>query len=115
MCYNLYGYGTEPGPKADIQFLEELIQKMKVLPGEVSFALATGGFNFNENGEITSINEIHAIELLNIYDIIPVRDEDSGSMVFRYTDEVNLAHEVWYADERTIELWSEVIGQAGDY
>lgn len=115
MCYNLYGYGTEPGPKADIQFLQALIQKMKVLPGEVSFALATGGFNFQENSEVISINEMDAIELLNIYDITPVRDEDSGSMVFRYTDEVNLVHEVWYADERTIELWSEVIEQAGDY
>lgn len=115
MCYNLYGYGTEPGPKADKDFLQELVQKMKSLPGKVNYALATGGFDFKENGETAQITQKEAVELLAIYDIAPERDEDSKSLVFTYTDEEDIIHEVWYADSYTIGFWSSIIEQEGEY
>lgn len=115
MCYNLYGYGTEPGPKADKEFLLETIQKMKSLPGIVNFALATGGFDFGENGKTAQVTQVEATELLSIYDVTPIRDEGSGSLVFTYTDDEKISHEVWYADQYTIEFWAEIISEEGDY
>ncbi len=39
MCYNLYGNGTEPGPKADWDFLREIHEKFRDL-SNVSYAFS---------------------------------------------------------------------------
>ncbi len=49
MCYNLYGDGTEPGPKANPSFLKEMVAKMEPLGASVNFALANGGFDWAED------------------------------------------------------------------
>ena len=33
------------------------------------------------------------------------RDDQSGALYFRYMDDLNQSHEVWFADEVTIETW----------
>ena len=44
MCYNLYGYNEEKGPKADYTFLREIAEKFKSV-SNLSFALANGGYD----------------------------------------------------------------------
>ncbi|SHO53948.1 Glycosyl hydrolases family 18 [Anaerocolumna xylanovorans DSM 12503] len=114
MCYNLFGYGTEPGPKADKSFLEEMIQKMKVFTN-VNFAIATGGFDFGEDNVVTPITEEEAAFKREQYQAKIQRDEESKCAVFRYRDGKGKKHEVWYADKETIKYWSEVIGKEENY
>ena len=112
MCYNLYGYGTQPGPKADIAFLKEMVEKMESLPGEINFALASGGFDFASDGSVDQIDTINAINLEKTGFDSHI-DENSGDHVFKYTDDEGMDHEVWYADQDTLKLWIKTIKDSG--
>lgn len=107
MCYNLYGFGTKAGPKADFEFIENLASKMKSLPGEANMAFANGGFDFAEDGSVKQINLHNITEILKANDITPVRDDSSGDMFFDYTDDQGVSHEIWYADQETLKLWMQ--------
>lgn len=115
MCYNLYGVGTDPGPKANEKFIKEMIKKMEMLPGKLNFALATGGFDFSSTGMVQSLTEKEAVELLNLYNKTATREEGSQALYFHYTDEEGTDHEVWYGDHETIKYWIGIIQDAGDY
>ncbi len=113
MCYNLYGYGTEPGPKADIEWLKELSERMKGLPGNINMALATGGFDFSSNGSVSQIDYADAVSLLAKYRSNSNRDISSAAINFTYTDEAGITHEVWYADQDTINAWIDTVKNCG--
>lgn len=114
MCYNLFGYGTEPGPKADRAFLEDMVEKMKGFQ-KVNFALATGGFDFGEEGSAAQVTEEDALLLIKDYNAVTQRDEQSQCVVFQYRSASGKHHEVWYADKNTIEYWIQIIEDKGDY
>ena len=105
MCYNLYGNGTAPGPKADQAFLEEMYQKFASLPN-LSFALANGGYDW-EDGTQTA-QSLTAEQAVALCDGTPKRDADSGALHFTYKDG-GTAHTVWYADETTLQTWAECL------
>lgn len=113
MCYNLYGTHSGPGPKADGEFLRKLVQRMLDVPGEKSFALAGGGFDWSEDG-VLSLTYERAGQLARQHGIEPLRDENSAAMHFTYRED-GVDHEVWYADERTLTEWAEVIREMGEY
>ncbi|ABX42576.1 glycosyl hydrolase family 18 protein [Lachnoclostridium phytofermentans] len=115
MCYNLYGYGTKPGPKANREFLLEMVEKMTKLPGKVNFAVAAGGFDFAENGSVGQVTETKAEQIKQDYNASTYRDEESQCLVFTYIDKEKVSHEVWYADNSTIQYWFDIIKNAGDY
>lgn len=115
MCYNLYGSHSGPGPKADMEFLAGLVEKMEPLPGKKNFALATGGFDWSDDDTVSEVKEEEAHQLEDKWEAEPKRDEASGSMVFQYTDENGISHEVWYADKETISGWREAVYAAGNY
>jgi spore germination protein len=114
MCYNLHGYGTVPRPKANKKFIEDLVRKTETLPGRVNFALATGGYDFQENGLVNSLTEKEATELLALYEQSLLRDEESRALVFNYRDSQGVNHEVWYADKVTIDYWIDIIRSTGN-
>ena len=127
MCYNLYGYGTKPGPKADKVFLLELVDKMKKVSVNRGYALATGGFDFADNGQIKAITKQEAEEILVDYSssnmnseaaveskITIIRDDDSKCNVFKYTDNNGINHEVWYADNVTLDYLEDILSEAGE-
>lgn len=103
MCYNLYGYGTDPGPKANPEFLEELVNKAKSLPGETEFILATGGFTWSDSGKAKAITTQEAEETLQNSGVKTNRDKESQYVYYNYKDENGEGHTVWYADDKTIE------------
>ncbi len=111
MCYNLYGYHSGPGPKADIAFLRELGESWKSVPGEVHMAFATGGFLWEGKTVERAFTELEAQEWLDRQDMKPERDSDSGALkavVFgdkKYT--------VWYADGETLEIWRDTLRSMG--
>ena len=113
MCYNLNGYGTNPGPKANIEWLRSLAEKMNNIPGSSNMALANGGFDFSSSGEIKQINYQDAKDLISKYSATSKRDSSSAAMSFTYTDENGINHEVWYADEETIETWINTVSNCG--
>lgn len=114
MCYNLYGKGTEPGPRATPQFLNEMVDKMSKMPGQINFALATGGYDFCENGEVKGVTRVEAEKLFALTPgTEPMRDEESGQLHFGYIDESDVIHYVWYADDTTISLWMDTISNRG--
>lgn len=110
MCYNLYGNGTEPGPKADLDFLQEIYVKFKDVPN-VSYAFSNGGFDWEKNSkQPVQLRAADANALAEKYGETPMRDENSGALYFSYAEK-NKTHKVWYADETTLKTWAEEINR----
>ncbi|WP_295364031.1 glycosyl hydrolase family 18 protein [uncultured Pseudoramibacter sp.] len=108
MCYNLYGNGTKPGPKADRAFLKETAGRFEKL-GNVTYALANGGFNFKGSQQAEAVTADEAAALMKKHDAKPKRDKDSGALYFKYG-----SHTVWYADAKTLSTWAETLDQAAN-
>lgn len=106
MCYNLYGIGTEPGPKADTEFLKKIAAKFGSLPG-ISYALANGGFDFDGKGTAKQLTSAEAAQLAKDKNVTPVRNKENGALTFSYD-----SHTVWYADEKTLVFWQEALNEA---
>lgn len=115
MAYNLYGLSTEPGPKADMDFIKELSQKMNNLSGKKWFAFATGGFDWQTGGGVSDVTEAEALDIISVYGCLPARDEKSGCLYFYYTDQKGKDHTVWYADNVTLDLWKKTAEECGLY
>ncbi len=108
MCYNLYGSGTEPGPKADKAFLRKLYDRFSTLPN-ISFALANGGYDWEDGTH--PAQSVTAAQAAALCDDTPERDKDSDALYFTYKDG-GKAHTVWYADETTLRSWAECLNEA---
>jgi len=111
MCYNLYGGHSGPGPKATPAFINEVIDRTDHFSEDLSFALATGGFDWGSD-KTFSLTQKAAEDLSVEYEVMPERDNESGCMVFDYTDEDNVQHTVWYADAYTLQHWASVVKKA---
>ncbi len=105
MCYNLHGTGTKPGPKADQEFLKKMLVKSTALPGQVNFALSTGGFFFKETGSVTALTEEEAAKLAREGKIKAKRDPASRALYFKINDDQKGKGTVWYADSTTLKSW----------
>lgn len=111
MCYNLYGSFSEPGEKTNKSFIEDLIKKMNKINGSKEFAIATGGFDWDENNKVMSVTEIEVNKILKENKIEIKRDFNSQYLYFNYLDKNNTKHEVWYADKITLKyLYETIIG-----
>ncbi|MFJ6264208.1 glycosyl hydrolase family 18 protein [Lysinibacillus xylanilyticus] len=106
MAYNVHGYHSGPGAKADFSFLNDLIKKIKKSNQKLAIAFATGGFEWVNQGKTVALTEIEAEELLNKTKAVKQRDKASGAVYFTYVDEQKVKHEVWYADQETLEKWT---------
>lgn len=113
MCYNLHGGFSEPGEKANTEFIKGLIGKTSKIPGEKDFAIATGGFNWASNGKTIPISEVEAKRILKEYSAKVERHDESQCLFFKYKDEDNIDHEVWYSDIVTLNSWMKVIREKG--
>lgn len=108
MCYNLYGTHSGPGPKADIDFLKKIAVKFSKLQ-HVTYALATGGFEWNDDGiVIRSLTQESAETLAEESACKPGRDMSSGGLYYTYQDN-GKKFTVWYADAKTLATWRSAI------
>lgn len=108
MCYNLYGTHSGPGPKADTDFLKKTAEKFSKLQ-HVTFALATGGFEWNDDGAVTRSLTQEAAEMLAEEVMCePKRDKSSGALYYTYQNNGKM-FTVWYADAKTLEAWRSAI------
>lgn len=112
MCYNLFGPSSEPGPKADYEFLMNIVELMKRIPGEPIYALANGGFEWGK--EVRSLTTKEAKNLAKEKKVVENRQQESDCMYYSYKDEKNKERYVWYSDEETIVKWIEFIKEQGD-
>jgi len=101
MAYNLYGKHSSPGPKANYEFIDKLIEKSKVLPN-VSFAIANGGCLWANKPIYLTYNQIQYLEPTNII-------RDKSDVLVADTKQ----GKVWYADEVTIKNWTKYINNKG--
>lgn len=114
MCYNLYGGHSQAGPKADYDFLTELMSCGATLPSKPLFALATGGYDWDEHGDGTQVTLEKACALYKDRGQgNAIRDGRSGAVAFRYKADNGKLHTVWYADARTLALWTQTLQKAG--
>lgn len=106
MCYNLYGGGTDPGPKTNLSHLASLYDRFRVLPN-ISFALANGGFDWAESSTSPSaLTASEAAALAQESGAAPQREESSGAISFQYAKD-GVLHTVWYADSETLSIWAK--------
>lgn len=113
MLYNLYGLHSAPGPKANKEFVEKIITRMKALPGEKSVAFSTGGCLWGDNGEKRFLTEVEARTLAAVYDRETKRDEASQCLIFDYKDK-GVTYQVWYADVKTLNYWISIAKEQGE-
>lgn len=113
MCYNLHGAFSEPGEKANEEFIKDLIEKMEKIDGNKNFAIATGGFDWGEDGKTKSVSELDVNKVLSEYNVNVQRDENSKYLYFNYVDKDNIKHEVWYADKITLQYLYQPIIEEG--
>ena len=113
MAYNLYGTHSEPGPKANISFINELIEKMRDLPERKGIALATGGFNWKNQQDAVGVTQAEAERLASKYNVNIKRDDESYVNYFKYYDDMEQKHEVWFADQETLRMWIEIANKNG--
>ena len=59
MCYNLFGYHSGPGPKADVPFLTETCALYQNQPYTTRMAFANGGFAWRDSG-ISALTQTEA-------------------------------------------------------
>lgn len=111
MCYNLYGFHSGAGPKADYAFLRTTCELYQGVQGEVRMAFATGGFDWCD-GNITALTQKSADMLLLGAGAQAQRDENSGVLRAEFTDD-GQHHEVWYADATTLALWRDICREYG--
>lgn len=113
MCYNLHGGHSGPGPKADADFIRKLAAYMQALPGRKDFAIATGGYDWCE-GTAKQLTESTAIGLAAEAKVLESwRGDASQGAAFRYIDAEGKSHEVWYADQTTLNYWTSLIRAEG--
>jgi len=114
MAYNLHGGHSEPGPKADDEFIRKVVNKMNTLPGQPVIALSAGGFSWQHgNGETKTLTEMDAEDLAETADVVPMRDPSSGSMYFDYQDGHGDTFTVWYGDQQTLYQWMKISAEEG--
>lgn len=111
MCYNLYGYHSGPGPKADIAFLRELGESWRDMPGEVHMAFASGGFLWAGDKVEKALTEQAAAQWLEENRAKPSRDPDSGALKAVLRD--GKPYTVWYADGETLRIWRDTLRAMG--
>lgn len=113
MCYNLYGTHSEPGPKANYEFIKRMIDLMSVIPKESRhFALATGGYDWYD-GRVIQLSYRNAETLRVEHNAAVRRTEEVINFV--YHDKDGILHEIWYADPQTINYWTQVLNDAGEF
>jgi hypothetical protein len=111
MCYNLYGYHSGPGPKADLAFLKKTCELYMNAPFTVRMAFATGGFDWYD-GTIDALTQEHAQKKLHAVQFEPSRDEESGALTAIYKQD-GKEHTMWYADAKTLCVWQDVCTSYG--
>ena len=111
MCYNLYGYHSGPGPKADIAFLQQTCALYQPLGLSVRMAFATGGFDWH-GGKIDALTQQQAQTALDAANVTPVRDAASGALTATWQADGE-THEVWYADGKTLAIWRDTCAASG--
>lgn len=111
MCYNLYGYHSADGPKADFAFLRTTAELYAPYASRTRMAFATGGFVWG--GErIRALTQQQAQSLLKERGAHVVRDADSGALYGAYADDGAL-YAVWTADAETLAAWRNAVAGYG--
>lgn len=109
MCYNLYGYHSGSGPKADYDFLRTVAELYAPYAPGTRMALATGGFVWGDG--IRALTQRQAQQLIREQNVQMVRDMRSGALSGSYAQGAR-THTLWMADAMTLSLWRDLF--AGD-
>lgn len=112
MLYNLYGVHSEPGPKADRDFIIKTIQRMQSLAANKGVAFSAGGCLWGEDGTKRFITENQARELARNQQAKLRRDKSSQCLVFDY-EVAGVRYTVWYADGKTLQYWMNTAKENG--
>ena len=111
MCYNLYGYHSGPGPKADPAFLKKAVDKFGNVDG-IGYGLANGGFEWSPDEKvIRSLTSQEAEKIAKDMNVLPSRDQASMALSFQWKEEDGI-HTVWYGDDETILYWNNILDEA---
>ncbi len=114
MAYNLYGYHSGPGPKADKSFIKNLCKKTKENLNNIRIAFSLGGFDWNENEKKPkALTSSQIDEIINNNNVNLTRDKNSDAIYFNYYDVDNNKHTVWYSDNETIKSWIKIAKDNG--
>lgn len=107
MCYNLFGYHSGPGPKADQAFLNQVYDLYGGRQDCVSMAFATGGFVWEGEKVLRALTQTEAEEYAEENELKCERDPDSGVMKVDFERD-GQNYSLWYADAKTLDFWADL-------
>lgn len=104
MAYDEHYQGGTAGPIASQNFYTQSLNSVlqEVPPGKLVVALGNYAYDWNlTNANTGSLEFNQVMKLANKTRQIPERDQQSGNMKFKYQDENNHEHEVWFLNVNT--------------
>ncbi|MGE5400939.1 MAG: glycosyltransferase [Ignavibacteriales bacterium] len=118
MAYDLHYAGSDPGPIADIKWVEyNLYEAMrKVSPGKIILGVAAYGYDWSAGSEAEDITYQEALVRAKESEGKIDFDNNSYNLSYSYYDDLDKPHTVWFTDAATcfnIMRTAEDFGTAG--
>lgn len=103
MAYDQHSSTTTPGPVSDVKWVEEVLDIFtdKIAPNKFILCLAGYGYDWVHGGMGSDVTFQEAVALAREYKSFIQFNNNSYNVSFRYNDDQNRAHEVWFADAAT--------------
>jgi cellulose synthase/poly-beta-1,6-N-acetylglucosamine synthase-like glycosyltransferase/spore germination protein YaaH/peptidoglycan/xylan/chitin deacetylase (PgdA/CDA1 family) len=103
MAYDQHYASSDPGAIAPAKWVDAALENTleKIPAGKVILGLATYGYDWKQGYEGTDITYQEAIVTAKESDGKIVFDNDNYNLTYKYIDEDNIQHEVWFTDAAT--------------
>jgi len=104
MAYDMHYAGSDPGPIADARWVASVLTTVSrsVEPAKIIVGLAGYAYDWPENGEGEDITYEEAMVRAEENDGTISFDSTGYNLSFRYADETQRAHQVWFTDAATL-------------
>ena len=103
MAYDQHYASSDAGPVSPAKWVDDALSNtlMKLPPEKIILGLATYGYDWKQGYEGTDITYQEAIVTAKESDGKIIFDNDNYNLTYKYFDEDDIAHEVWFTDAAT--------------
>ncbi len=103
MAYDLHYTDSDPGPIADVRWVESLISKIvsQVDPDKIIIGIAGYGYDWPQGDQGDDITYSEALVTAKESDAIVIFDSKSSNCSYSYSDDNDHLHNVWLTDAAT--------------
>ncbi len=103
MAYDEYNSGSVPGPVSSQKYIEAALDEAikQIEPGKVVLAIAGYGYDWPKGDKGVDVTHAEALSIASESDAKVVFDTATYNLTYKYTDENNIEHTVYFTDAAT--------------